>query len=73
MSDSNAIDSQMGEYKSEVDRLWDKLMGFELQLVDQLEVSDFPLSHIKQINLGPHIIYKERSFGYTYNFSVVYY
>ena len=38
MSDPNGIESQITEYKEEVDKLWDRLMGFELQLVDQLEV-----------------------------------
>nr|XP_054762635.1 dynein regulatory complex subunit 3-like [Lytechinus pictus] len=43
MSDPNGIESQITEYKEEVDTLWDRLMGFELQLVDQLEdtIKDF--------------------------------
>jgi len=29
----------MSDFKSAISELWDKLMGYELQLVDQLEVS----------------------------------
>ncbi|XP_071507614.1 dynein regulatory complex subunit 3-like [Diadema antillarum] len=43
MSDQRAIESQMNEFRGEVEKLWDTLMGFELQLVDQLEdtIKDF--------------------------------
>ena len=34
------VDNKLQEYNDQVTGLWDKLMGLELQLVDQLEVSE---------------------------------
>ncbi|NP_001161581.1 LRRC48-like protein [Saccoglossus kowalevskii] len=37
MSDQKVLDSRIEEYHKEVNVIWDQLMGYELQLVDQLE------------------------------------
>ncbi|KAJ8037161.1 Dynein regulatory complex subunit 3 [Holothuria leucospilota] len=46
ISDSKVMDSKLGEYDEETSKLWDILMGYELQLVDQLEdtIKDFERS-----------------------------
>ncbi|XP_022092308.1 dynein regulatory complex subunit 3-like [Acanthaster planci] len=43
MSDPKMLEDKVAEFKGEVDKLWDTLMGYELQLVDQLEdtIKDF--------------------------------
>lgn len=43
MTDAKMVESKLEEYSNQVTGLWDKLMGFELQLVDQLEevIKDF--------------------------------
>ena len=38
ITDQTVLDTKVRDYNKEVDELWDKLMGLELQLVDQLEV-----------------------------------
>ena len=38
MTDTKMVDNKLQEYNDQVTALWDKLMGLELQLVDQLEV-----------------------------------
>ena len=38
INDQNQLTNKIEEYNKEVSVLWDKLMGLELQLVDQLEV-----------------------------------
>ncbi|XP_077980345.1 dynein regulatory complex subunit 3-like isoform X2 [Glandiceps talaboti] len=37
VSDQKVLDARIDEYHKEVNSIWDSLMGFELQLVDQLE------------------------------------
>lgn len=37
MTDSKLAESRLKDYDEEVNKLWDDLMGYELQLVDQLE------------------------------------
>ena len=37
MSEGPALEDKMEEFNKETDQLWDDLMGYELQLVDQLE------------------------------------
>ena len=39
MTDQKELEDKVAEYNSKVSELWDTLMGLELQLVDQLEVS----------------------------------
>ena len=39
ISDQNVLEIKVQEYGSQVSELWEALMGFEMQLVDQLEVS----------------------------------
>lgn len=43
LTDIKMVDNKLQEYNDEVTALWDKLMGLELQLVDQLEeiIKDF--------------------------------
>lgn len=43
MTDAKMVESKLEEYSNQVTGLWDKLMGLELQLVDQLEevIKDF--------------------------------
>ncbi|KAK3789570.1 hypothetical protein RRG08_016249 [Elysia crispata] len=43
MTDTKMVDNKLQEYNDQVTALWDKLMGLELQLVDQLEeiIKDF--------------------------------
>ncbi|GFN98389.1 dynein regulatory complex subunit 3 [Plakobranchus ocellatus] len=43
MTDTKMVDNKLQEYNDQVTSLWDKLMGLELQLVDQLEeiIKDF--------------------------------
>lgn len=38
MSDSKMLEQYAKDYNDRIQELWDKLMGLELQLVDQLEV-----------------------------------
>ena len=38
ITDQTILDNKVTDYNKEVSELWDKLMGLELQLVDQLEV-----------------------------------
>lgn len=38
ISDAKVLDSKLAEYDDDISKLWDTLMGYELQLVDQLEV-----------------------------------
>ena len=38
MTDPKILETKVGEYNACVTELWDKLMGLEMQLVDQLEV-----------------------------------
>ena len=40
ITDPKMLDNKVQEFNDEVTKLWDNLMGFELQLVDQLEVRD---------------------------------
>lgn len=42
-NDSERLEDSISEYQAEVNRLWDVLMGLEMQLVDQLEetIKDF--------------------------------
>jgi len=37
--DPQVIETKISAYNTRVTEVWDKLMGLELQLVDQLEVS----------------------------------
>ena len=37
--DSTVIEKKIGEINSEITAMWTSLMGYEMQLVDQLEVS----------------------------------
>ena len=39
MTDSKMVEAKVTEYNNMVTALWDKLMGLELQIVDQLEVT----------------------------------
>ena len=41
ISDQRLLEQQVSEYNQQISELWDKLMGYELQLVDQLEVDFF--------------------------------
>ena len=43
ISDQRVLEQQISDYNKVISELWDKLMGYELQLVDQLEevVKDF--------------------------------
>lgn len=38
MTDPKVLEQKVSEYNALVTELWDKLMGYEVQLVDQLEV-----------------------------------
>ena len=38
ITDNKMLETLLGEYSEETTKLWDTLMGLELQLVDQLEV-----------------------------------
>ena len=38
VTDPKLLEQKVSEYNALVTELWDKLMGFEVQLVDQLEV-----------------------------------
>lgn len=38
MTDGKMVENKVQEFNNLVTGLWDKLMGLELQLVDQLEV-----------------------------------
>jgi SMC interacting uncharacterized protein involved in chromosome segregation len=38
ITDNSLLDQKVKEYNKDVTELWDKLMGLELQLVDQFEV-----------------------------------
>ena len=38
ITDPKMLENKVQEFNNEVTKLWDNLMGFELQLVDQLEV-----------------------------------
>lgn len=38
ITDQSLLDTKVRDFNKEVSELWDKLMGLELQLVDQLEV-----------------------------------
>ena len=40
MSDSKMLEQYAKDYNDRIQELWDKLMGLELQLVDQLEVKN---------------------------------
>ena len=40
MTDQKLLESLMEEVKGEIRKLWDTLMGLEMELVDQLEVVD---------------------------------
>lgn len=42
-TDASVLEGKMSEYHAEVNRIWDALMGYEMQLVDQLEetIKDF--------------------------------
>ncbi|XP_071814847.1 dynein regulatory complex subunit 3-like [Apostichopus japonicus] len=46
ISDAKVLDSKLAEYDDDISKLWDTLMGYELQLVDQLEdtIKDFERS-----------------------------
>ena len=44
VTDPKLLEQKVSEYNALVTELWDKLMGFEVQLVDQLEVGT---CHIK--------------------------
>ena len=39
MTDPGLLEQRVNEYNIQVTDLWDRLMGLEMQLVDQLEVS----------------------------------
>ena len=39
MSDARVIDAKISELQEELNTVWDTLMGYELQLAEQLEVS----------------------------------
>lgn len=41
LNDQKAVDNLITEYNNEISTLWDKLMGYEMLVVDQLEVSTF--------------------------------
>lgn len=41
IGDQKLLEAKIADYNKEVSDLWDKLMGLELQLVDQLEVGFF--------------------------------
>ena len=56
-SDVNLLDSMMKEIIDKIAKLWDLLMGLEMQLVDQLEVRDS--KNKRAINgKGPFIFYQ---------------
>ena len=38
VTDPKVLEQKVSEYNALVTELWDKLMGYEVQLVDQLEV-----------------------------------
>ena len=40
MTDQRLLESLMKEVTEEIRKLWDTLMGLEMELVDQLEVFD---------------------------------
>lgn len=40
MTDPSLLESLMKEVTDEIRKLWDTLMGLEMELVDQLEVLD---------------------------------
>lgn len=40
MTDQHLLESLMKEVTEEIRKLWDTLMGLEMELVDQLEVFD---------------------------------
>lgn len=39
ITDPKILDTKLADYQTRTSDLWDQLMGLELQLVDQLEVS----------------------------------
>ena len=39
VSDARVIDAKISELQEELNTVWDTLMGYELQLAEQLEVS----------------------------------
>ena len=48
ISDSKMLEMKIADFNGKVSELWDTLMGLELQLVDQLEVSLVENEHCKR-------------------------
>ena len=54
VSDARVIDAKISELQEELNTVWDTLMGYELQLAEQLEVG------LDIVGLGvgkPHVIW----------------